>query len=197
MLTVIISSVFYYKAKLVKIGELLYKEGLIDARAGNLSVRLGNRAIITRTGSHLGNLSFEDLIELPLYQKHTLEDRASSEWIVHRGIYLQTTHKAVVHAHPLYTVFLSNYYSRIEPKDSEGKAILGAVEVIPDYPSGSEELARVVAQGLKTSKILIVKNHGVFSAGQTLTQAYSLISVLERSCRYLWNTKLIERSTTL
>ncbi|WP_448583846.1 class II aldolase/adducin family protein [Thermocrinis sp.] len=185
MITVIISSVFYYKAELVKVGELLYREGLVDARAGNLSVRLGDKVIITRTGSHLGTLSFEDFIELPLHQKHTLEERASSEWAVHREIYLQTIYRAVVHAHPLYTIFLSNYYHRIEPKDSEGKTILGAVEVIPDYPSGSTELAEAVSQRLKNSKILVVRNHGVFSAGRTLREAYSLVSVLERSCRYL------------
>ncbi len=176
----------HYKLKILRLGQLLYREGLVDARAGNLSVRLGDVALITRTGRHVGDLSLEDIIELPLYRKSILEDRGSSEWAVHKEIYLQTSHRAIVHAHPLYTVFLSNYYHRIELEDSEGKAILGTVEVIPDYPSGSKELARAVAQGLKMSKILVVKNHGVFSASQTLSEAYSFISVLERSCRYLW-----------
>ncbi|WP_448588484.1 class II aldolase/adducin family protein [Thermocrinis sp.] len=174
----------YYKLKLIKIGELLHKEGLVDARAGNLSVRLGDKVIITRTGSHLGCLSFEDLMELPIYGEHILRDRASSEWIVHRKIYTQTPHRAVVHAHPVHAVFLS-YLDAIEPKDSEGKAILGIVEVIPEYPSGSLELAKAVAEGLKRSKVLVVKDHGVFGAGKTLEEAYTYISVLERSCKLL------------
>jgi len=177
--------VFYYRLKLIKAGELLHKEGLVDARAGNLSVRVDDRVFITRTGANLGTLSPEDIVELPLHEKHILEERASSEWIVHREIYLQTHHKAVVHAHPLYTVLISMQWDRIEPRDSEGRAILGFVEVIPDYPSGSPLLAQAVAQALKTSKIAVVKGHGVFSAGKDPLEAYTLTSILERSCRLL------------
>jgi len=42
--------------KLIEVGKLLYVEGLVDARAGNLSCRLEKSLIITRRGSHLGRL---------------------------------------------------------------------------------------------------------------------------------------------
>ena len=175
----------YYSLKLIKTGELLHREGLVDARAGNLSIRVDDRVFITRTGANLGTLSPEDIVELPLHERHILEERASSEWIVHREIYLQTPHRAIVHTHPLYTVLISMQWDRIEPKDSEGRAILGFVEVIPEYPSGSLPLAQAVAQALRVSKLVVVKGHGVFSAGKDPFEAYTLTSILERSCKLL------------
>jgi len=175
----------YYKLKIIKAGQLLFKEGLVDARAGNLSVRLDGMVLITRTGRHVGELSLEDIIELPLYGESVLEKRASSEWVVHKEIYLQTSHRAVVHAHPPKAVILSMSLDCIEPIDSEGKALLSIIKVLPDYPSGSLELARAVSEELKTSKLLVVRGHGVFSVGNDPLESYSLISVLERSCHIL------------
>jgi len=74
---------------------------------------------------------------------------------------------------------------RIESIDSEGKALLGSVKVLPDYPSGSLELARAVSEELKNSRLVVVRGHGVFSVGNDPLEGYSLISVLERSCHIL------------
>ncbi len=171
--------------KLIEVGRLLYTESLVDARAGNLSVRLKDRLLITRRGSHLGRLKEWDFIELPLEGDHVLEERASSELVVHREIYLQTPHSAVVHAHPLATTVLSFERDYIEPIDSEGKDLLGRVQIIPAYPSGSLELARAVASVLRSSRLVVVRSHGVFSADLDLFYAYAHISVLERSCKIL------------
>lgn len=171
--------------KLIEIGRLLYEEGLIDARAGNLSYRLGKDMLITRTKSHLGKLKEWDFIRIPLTESHVLEERASSEALVHKEIYLNTPYRCVVHAHPPCAVALSFGLDPIEPEDSEGKALLGSVKVIPSYPSGSKELAKAVAQALKTSRLVVVRAHGVFSADSDPFHAYSHISVLERSCKIL------------
>lgn len=177
--------------KLIEVGKLLYTEGLIDARSGNLSVRLEDNLIITRRGSHLGRLDQWDFIRLPIYGEHILQERASSELLVHREIYKQTTHKAVVHAHPLATVLLSFERDFIEPIDSEGKDLIGRVEVLPAYPSGSPDLAKAVSHSLMSSKLVVVRTHGVFSADLDPFYAYAHISVLERSCKIL----LHERSS--
>lgn len=171
--------------KLIEVGKLLYAEGLVDARAGNLSYRLGPNLIITRRGSHLGRLREEDFIKVPLFQEYLLEDRASSELPVHKEVYLSTNHSCVVHAHPISTVVLSFSLDTIEPIDSEGKDLIGAVKVIPPYPSGSRELARAVAEALRDSKLVVVRSHGVFSADRDPFYAYAHISVLERSCKIL------------
>lgn len=171
--------------KLIEVGRLLYAEGLVDARAGNISYRLGDKLIITRRYSHLGRLREEDFIEVPTFERHILEDRASSELVVHREIYINTNHICVVHAHPTSAVILSFTQDAIEPIDSEGKDLIGNVKVLPPYPSGSVELAKAVSEALKHSKLIIVRSHGVFSADRDPFYAYANISVLERSCKIL------------
>ncbi len=171
--------------KLKQVGKFLYTEGLVDARAGNLSVRLKDNIVITRRGSHLGRLQDWDFISLPLRGKHLLQDRASSELVVHREIYLQTNYLAVVHAHPVGATLLSFERDCIEPIDSEGKDLLGRVQIIPAYPSGSLELAKAVASALRSSRLVVVRSHGVFSADLDPFYAYAHISVLERSCKIL------------
>ncbi|MFN4319892.1 MAG: class II aldolase/adducin family protein [Aquificaceae bacterium] len=171
--------------KLIEVGRLLYKEGLVDARAGNLSYRLGDYLIITRRGSHLGRLKEEDFIKIPLLIDHLLQDRASSELPVHREVYLKTSHRCVVHAHPVCAVALSFERDVITPIDSEGKDLIGSVRVIEPYPSGSKELSRAVAKALEDSNLVVVRSHGVFSAGLDPFYAYSHISILERSCKIL------------
>ncbi|MFN3870060.1 MAG: class II aldolase/adducin family protein [Aquificaceae bacterium] len=171
--------------KLVEVGRLLYKEDLVDARAGNLSYRLGEHMLITRKGRHLGRLKEEDFIKISLFKDHPLQERASSELFVHREVYLQTSHRCVVHAHPICAVVLSFEKDLITPIDSEGKDLIGSVKVIDYYPSGSIDLAKAVAQALKDSNLVVVRSHGVFSADLEPFYAYSHISVLERSCKIL------------
>lgn len=171
--------------KLLEVGRLLYLEGLVDARAGNLSARLKDSLLITRKGAHLGRLREWDFIRLPLTEEHPLQDRASSELVVHREVYIRTDHSAIVHAHPVATVILSLERDLIEPVDSEGKELIGKVRVLPPLPSGSWELAREVSQALRFSKIVVVRAHGVFSADSDPFYAYAHISILERSCKIL------------
>ncbi|RME11800.1 MAG: hypothetical protein D6804_02530, partial [Aquificota bacterium] len=52
-------------------------------------------------------------------------------------------------------------------------------------PSGSEELAEAVSEVIKSSRLVVVRAHGVFSADSDPFYAYAHISVLERSCKIL------------
>ncbi len=175
---------FVYR-EIIRVGKLLYREGLVDARAGNLSSSLGNDLFITRTGSFLGDLTRGDIIKLPLKGESVLDERASSELEVHRRIILETGSKAVVHAHPPSCVVLSFYSAFIKPIDSEGRQILGEVYVV--------ESTDEVAEALRECKAIVVRGHGVFSAGKSLWEAYSYVSCLERSCKILLWDKVLGR----
>ncbi|ADO45666.1 class II aldolase/adducin family protein [Hydrogenobacter thermophilus TK-6] len=177
--------VYYQMRKLQLIGRLLFEEGLVDARAGNLSVRIGDKMLITRRGSFLGDLKDHDFILLDIKRESLLDERASSELVVHREVYLKTQKRAVVHAHPVSAVKLSFEKDLIVPKDSEGKELLGSVRVLKELPSGSYQLAQAVAETLAGEKLVVVRGHGVFSADTDVFYAYSHISVLEHSCKIL------------
>ena len=84
------------------VGHDLFTRGLVSSHSGNLSIRLGERIIISRRGSRLGCIQENDLIETGLNKNDRATPLASEELTVHRAIYQQTSALAVVDAiHPM------------------------------------------------------------------------------------------------
>lgn len=171
-------------------GNVLYREGLVNSHAGNISIRHKDSIYITKTGAMLGFLTGEDIIEVPVYDKSQQDKKASSELIVHRAIYQKTDYKAIIHAHPINAVALSFKLKDVfVPIDNEGKLFLGGVPIIEvEHPSGSPELAEALSDFFKNSdkNVVIVKKHGSFVAYKDLNYALKLTSDLE-FCAKIFN----------
>jgi L-fuculose-phosphate aldolase len=174
-----------------RIGRDLFVSGLVSSHGGNMSVRLGDRLIITRRGSQLGQLTAEDLIETGLYKDDSNIMLASSETPVHRAIYLNTAALAIVHAHPRTAVAFSLLQDEIVPVDNEGSYLLHRVPVVSSAVASGTELAEIVATALKRYKIVVVRGHGCFSTGQLLEEAYQWASCLEESSQILYYLRTI------
>ncbi|TDA70471.1 MAG: aldolase [Clostridia bacterium] len=174
------------------VGRDLFASGLISSHGGNLSVRMGDRVLITRRGAMLAHLTDEDIIETGLHKNDSGVALASSEIIVHRAIYRQTNALAVVHAHPLCAVTLSLYQDTLVPVDSEGSYLLHQVPVVAAAMTiGSEEVASLVAPVLASYRVVVVRGHGSFAVGQFLEEAWQWTSALEASCQILYRVKLL------
>jgi L-fuculose-phosphate aldolase len=113
-----------------RIGRDLFLSGLVSSHGGNMSVRMGDRVLITHRGSPLGQITAEDIVETGLYDNDSGIMLASSETPVHRTIYQQTAGLAIVHAHPKVAVALSLFEDEIIPIDNEGSYLLHKVPVI-------------------------------------------------------------------
>jgi len=174
------------------IGRDIYLGGLTSSHGGNLSVRIGNRIVIKRRGAQLGRLKPEDLVVTRLDGRDSGITRASSELIVHRAVYLQTSALAIAHCHPRTAVALSLSRDEIIPIDNEGSYLLHKVPVVAaEYASGSQEMADLVAQTLRGYKVLVVRGHGAFAIGQTLEEAFHWVSCLEEACDIILETRLL------
>ena len=46
-----------------RIGRDLFLSGLVSSHGGNMSVRMGDRVLITHRGSQLGQITAEDIVE--------------------------------------------------------------------------------------------------------------------------------------
>ena len=171
-------------AQFQNVGQDLFTRGLNSSYSGNLSVRLGERMIVTRRGSRLGSLEEHDLIETGIDKNDRNTPLASSELPVHRAIYLHTTAQAVVHAHPPHAIALSLTDTEIVPSDSEGLSMLGRVAVLGRgmeiKPGG---LADIISRALEDCRIVMVCGHGSFAIGQLLEEAHRYTAALEESCR--------------
>jgi L-fuculose-phosphate aldolase len=168
------------------VGRDLFAQGLVSSHSGNMSIRLGERMIITRRGCHLGSLEEHDLIETGISKNDRNTPLASTELPVHRAIYQQTPALAIVHAHPPHAVALSLAETEIVPSDSEGLAMVDRVPVLGwhmEVRAGG--LATVIAQALKQCRIAVVHGHGSFAIGQLLEDAHNCTTTLEESCRVI------------
>jgi L-fuculose-phosphate aldolase len=172
------------------VGRDLFVAGLTTSHGGNMSVRDGDRIIITRRGSMLGRLADDDLVETGLEPAEG-DARCSREIVVHRAIYAATGARAIVHAHPPHIVALSFGRDAIVPADSEGRYVLGEVPVVTAAETiASPEAAAVLAAVLAGAPVAVLRTHGPFAIGSTLEEAFMHVSVLEASAHIL---TLLER----
>ncbi len=175
-----------------QIGRDLFIQGLNSSHSGNMSIRLGDRIVITRRGSMLGNLKETDLIETGLSKNDSRITLASTEIGVHRSIFKNTSALAIVHAHPVYATALSLLEDEIIPIDSEGQYMLHRIPVIGfEHTVGSEEVARILPEYLKEYKIVMVRGHGSFAVGQLIEEAYQWTSSLENICKIIYLTRTL------
>jgi len=168
------------------VGRDLFTKGLVSSHSGNLSIRLGERIIITRRGSRLGCLDENDLIETGLAKNDRNTPLASVELAVHRAIYRETPALTIVHAHPPHAVALSLTETEIVPIDTEGQSIMEQVPVLgwnaKVKPGG---LGDEIARALKQSRVVMVHGHGTFAIGQLLEEAHNYTTTLEESCQVI------------
>ena len=169
-----------------RIGRDLFVAGLISSHGGNMSVRQGDRILITRRGSMLAHLEERDVIDIGLEENDANVTLASTEIVVHRAIYRQTSALAIVHTHPPYAIAQSLVKDEIVPVDSEGSYLLHKVPVVEAHlTAGSAEVAKRVPRLLKEYDLVMLRGHGPFAIGHLLEEAYQLTSVLEMACRIL------------
>ena len=175
------------------VGRDLSTRGLVSSHSGNLSIRLGDRIIITRRGIMLGCLQEHDLIETGISKNDRSTPLASMELAVHRAIYQQTPALAIVHAHPPHAVALSLTKTEIVPNGAEGLSTIGQVPVLGWHmevrPGG---LADIIAQALQEHRIVMAHGHGSFAIGQLLEEAYNCTTTLEASCQVICLLKSLQ-----
>jgi L-fuculose-phosphate aldolase len=174
-----------------RIGRDLFLSGLVSSHGGNMSVRMGDRVLITHRGSQLGQITEEDVVETGLFDNDSGIMLASSETPVHRTIYMQTAGLAIVHAHPKVAVALSLFEDEIIPIDNEGSYLLHKVPVISSEIASGTAMAGIVAESLQKYKITMVRGHGCFAIGQVLEEAYQWVSCLEESALVIYYSRTL------
>jgi L-fuculose-phosphate aldolase len=169
-----------------EVGRDLFLAGHVTARHGNLSVRDGDRIYITRSGSMLSRLEPNDIISTRM-EPSDRDRGCSRELVVHRAVYEATDATAICHAHPPHTMFRSLVEDAICPLDSEARFVIGdSVPVlVPKVKIGSPEAAEMLAKALQSVPVAVLRTHGPFAIGDTLWDAWGIITVLEESCHIL------------
>ena len=169
-----------------RVGRILFEGGLNNSHSGNMSIRLGDRVVITRRGAMLGELAADDLVEVGLAEDDSGIALASSEVKIHRAVYAGTSHLAMVHTHPRTATAFSMDRDFLVPIDEEGRYYFKRIPVLNIKASiGSDDLERELPAMLKDFSIVMVRGHGAFAVGGNLEEGLQLTHSLEWSCDIL------------
>ncbi|MGZ7069591.1 MAG: class II aldolase/adducin family protein [Methanobacterium sp.] len=171
--------------ELVVASHIVYNKGLTPGKSGNISCKFYDgdvpKVAITKTNISKGMVGIEDIIIVDM-EGNVLEGegKPSSETFLHLNIYNERDEiNAIVHTHSPYAAGFS--MSGKELKRLEG---FGPIEN-PYIPSvkyskpGSSELAIGTAEKMIDEDAVILKNHGVVTAGVDLCEAVLLAEFIE------------------
>ena len=171
---------------LTLVGKKLLDLGLITSMDGNWSERKKDHILITAKGVKKGEIKKEDLSQVS-FEGEVLKGEPSSELDLHLSIYQnQKKAKAIIHAHPPATIALSLAKPKLKKLPSalpETMVFLGEVPIIPYKKPGHKELSKALVPHLETSKAFILSSHGALTFGENLSEALSLMEVLEHASR--------------
>jgi L-fuculose-phosphate aldolase len=148
--------------------------GLATGSSGNVSVRRGERLLITASGIPYEHLRTEQIIEIDLDGTwHSGEGEPSSEWRMHAAIYGRRCDAvAIVHTHSLYATAAAIALGALPIPHDEGRIVFGSsVPVSKHHPPGTWELAHAVAEALGEGTLALIARHGAVAVGKTLDDA--------------------------
>ncbi len=170
------------KQEIIDVANRLYEKNLNGGYGGNLSIKVENIIYITRGGIPKVNLTPEDIAIIDI-EGNFIEGKPSSEYKMHLYTYQKNAQiKAIVHAHPPYTMGFS-----IGPTDiptelfPETSMLIGKVHISPFFPSGSNELAEDIADRFANGAIaVLMEKHGISVVSTTsLWDAYYKLEAIE------------------
>jgi L-fuculose-phosphate aldolase len=177
---------------MVELAHLMYERFLTNSAGGNMSCRVGEQIFITPRylGSKRRWRLSEDMVLVCDQDGHVLEgDPAliSRESKMHFACFRAFPEvNGVIHAHPReLSVFAAAGRPVLPFTDYTEK--YGVMEVVPYYPSHSQELADAVVERFRPRSAAFQKNglglvlawHGVVVAGRDLADAYDTLERLE------------------
>ncbi len=179
--------------ELIKYGKKMVSSGLVDSHFGNVSKRIGNNMLISLTGSMLDELEGE-IIEVPIFEESSIDIIASTEIKMHREIYKNSSALAILHGHSPFAVILSMTEKSdiIKPEDSESLYLLHEIPIV-EGGVGTEKLAETAAQRIKEHKGIIIRGHGTVAKGQTVDEAFVVLSSIEHSCKIKYYVDLMNK----
>lgn len=165
-----------------------YDKDLVSGVGGNMSLRRGDRVLITPTGCCLGSVRADELVAMRLDGTVVDGGRPSKEWRMHLRCYARAGVGAVVHLHSVHAVAVACLPDAdpacAMPVYTPGYAVrVGRLPVVPYMRPGSPELADGIASLIATRDTVLLANHGVLALGAGAEQAFGLVEEIEENAR--------------
>lgn len=158
---------------------------LTPGRTGNLSVRRGDRVVVTPTGVAYDQIEPSDVSVVTLDGDHIAGLDPSSETPMHRRLYQTTAAEAIVHTHSPWATTLAVARQPLPPVHYM-LAHAGGEVPVADYatygtPALAEEAAATMAAA--DTEACLLANHGLVAVGESVSAALETTVAVESTAR--------------
>ena len=161
----------------------LAAQGVAVAGAGNVSVRIDDRVLITRAGMRFEAATAEDITVVSLAGDVLVGSRPSSETGLHLGIYGRSAAAAVVHTHGRSSVAVGLVCDEVPLVHYNLLRLGGRIPTVPYLLFGSDALAEAVGDAVgRGFGTVLMRNHGAVSSARSLDEAVEHACLVEWVC---------------
>jgi len=165
--------------------------GINQGSAGNISTRFGAGFLITPSGMAYERLQPEHIVLVDLAGACADQLRPSSEWRMHRDIYVHRPEAgAVLHAHPTFATALSCLRADI-PAFHYMVAVAGGTDIrCADYALfGTQALSDHMLLALRERRACLLGTHGMICFHDNLDKALWLGVEVEALAKQYWHAR--------
>jgi L-fuculose-phosphate aldolase len=173
--------------------------GMVIDTAGNLSVRAGDRVVVTPTGCVLSEVQPDAMTVVDLDGNVQDGGRApTSELGLHLGVYRAMDWTgAVVHTHSPMATAVGCVLDELPAIHYQMLALGGSVRVAPYATFGTDELHANVLAALEGHTAALMQNHGAITCGAGIRQAVEATFLLEWAANMYWHASRLGTPSTL
>lgn len=178
------------RERLINAGRVLVDEGQGDYVWGHISARLPDNP--NRFLMKPGTLGLEELTQDNIITVDIEGEKVAGDWPRHNEVFIHSEVlrarpdvNAVLHTHPEHAIAFSSLGKTLAAMSNDGTMFSAGVpifsettDLITDQPRG-----KAVAKTLGQGGALILRNHGIVTAGRSIEEAVFLAIKLERACR--------------
>lgn len=177
------------RESIVRTARSLFDRQLTHGSTGNISVRVGDRILVTPTGSSLGTVTAEELSVIDMDGKHIDGARPSKEAFLHAAVLrARPSAGAVVHTHSTCSAAVSalnglDPANALPPITAYYGMRIGKLPLLPYHAPGDDALEAMAELTASTHNAFLLSNHGPVVAGTTLNTAADALEELEETAK--------------
>jgi L-ribulose-5-phosphate 4-epimerase len=177
------------REKLADAGRILESEGQGDYCMGHVTLRVPedpDRILMKAGGMGLEEMTPDNIVTINIEgEKVAGTHQRHNEVFIHSEIMrVRPEIQSVVHTHAPHSVIFSSLGKPLQPVGHPGAAFSDGLPVFSETTDliVTQELGKAVARCLGQHQVLLLRNHGIVTAGRTLEEAIYLALVLEKAC---------------
>ncbi|QEC50513.1 class II aldolase/adducin family protein [Baekduia soli] len=170
-------------------GRALAARDMVTGTTGNVSVRRGDRIVITPSRTAYATMRRRDLVTVGLDGAVVRGTRSPSrELALHLAIYAaRPDARALVHTHTPHATAWSFLDLPLRPRTEEmDYYAIGEIRTSRPAPAGSAALARAAVDVLGDARAVLLGHHGAVTVGADLDEALAIAQAVEHQAHVAW-----------